>query len=155
RQARSRGPRHRSDGRAGDHRGARRIFAGRKQRPRRDRLRRASRLEHSQGSAADRRVRAVTEKQQVLDAVGEGRIRAPTRRNRKLEKFLDAVNADDELKGWWYVAQVNADRLGMSDHSWIHIQIVVNIALRIFRLLVKKGVEPDVVTHYGMKPNDA
>ena len=34
----------------------------------------------------------------------------------------------------------------MSDHSWIHIQIVVNIALRLFRLLNRRGVEPDIVT---------
>ena len=38
----------------------------------------------------------------------------------------------------------------MSDHSWIHIQIVVNIALRLFRLLNRRGVEPDVVTDHGM-----
>jgi metal-dependent HD superfamily phosphatase/phosphodiesterase len=90
-----------------------------------------------------------------IDAITDAQIRVPTRGNRKLERFLAAVNGDDQLKGWWHVAQVNADRLGMSDHSWIHIQIVVNIALRIFRLLVKRGVEPDVVTHYGMKPLDA
>ena len=40
---------------------------------------------------------------------------------------------------------MNANRLGMSDHSWIHIQIVVNIALRLFRLLNRRGVVPDMV----------
>ena len=50
-----------------------------------------------------------------------------------------------QLKAWWHVAQVNADRLGMSDHSWVHIQIVANIALRLFRLLNRRGVEPDIV----------
>jgi metal-dependent HD superfamily phosphatase/phosphodiesterase len=53
------------------------------------------------------------------------------------------------------VAQVNADRLGMSDHSWVHIQIVVNIALRMLRLLVRRGVSPAVVADYGMDPRDA
>ena len=73
------------------------------------------------------------------------RIKAPTRGNRRLEALLEAANADEQLKAWWHVAQVNADRLGMSDHSWIHIQIVVNIALRLFRLLNRRGVEPDIV----------
>jgi uncharacterized protein len=89
------------------------------------------------------------------EAAAAIRIKAPTRGNRKLEKLLDAANSDDELKAWWLVAQMNADRLGMSDHSWIHVQIVVNIALRLFRLLNRRGVEPDVVRYYGMTPQDA
>ena len=84
------------------------------------------------------------------DAVDAVRIRFPTRGNRKLEGLLEAANADTQLKSWWHVAQVNAHRLGMSDHSWVHIQIVVNIALRILRLLVRRGVEPGVVRDYGM-----
>jgi metal-dependent HD superfamily phosphatase/phosphodiesterase len=53
------------------------------------------------------------------------------------------------------VAQVNANRLGMSDHSWVHVQIVVNIALRLFRLLARRGVEPAMVTDHGMRRRDA
>ena len=73
-------------------------------------------------------------------------IRAPTRGNRKLERLLGAANGDERLRAWWYMQQVNAERLGMSDHSWVHIQIVVNIALRLFRLLSRAGVEPAMVT---------
>ena len=83
------------------------------------------------------------------------RIRAPSRGNRKLEALLAAANADDQLKAWWHVAQVNAERLAMSDHSWVHIQIVVNIALRVCRLLVRRGVEPALVRDYGMDPRDS
>ena len=83
------------------------------------------------------------------------RIRAPTRGNRRLERLLAAVNADDEVKAWWHVASLNATRLGMSDHSWVHIQIVVNIALRLSRLLLKRGVEPAIVSEHGLKPADA
>jgi metal-dependent HD superfamily phosphatase/phosphodiesterase len=83
------------------------------------------------------------------------RIRVPTRGNRKLERLLDAVNADDQLKAWWLAQQVTATRLGMSDHSWVHVQIVLNIALRLFRLLRKGGVEPALVTDYDMGPQDA
>jgi metal-dependent HD superfamily phosphatase/phosphodiesterase len=85
----------------------------------------------------------------------EPRIRVPTRGNRRLETLLEAANGDAQLKAWWRVAQVNADRLGMSDHSWVHIQIVVNIALRLLRLLVRRGVAPSLVADYGMDPRDA
>ena len=59
------------------------------------------------------------------EAIAQVRVRAPTRGNRKLERLLEAVNADVQLKAWWHVSAVNATRrLGMSDHSWVHIQIV-------------------------------
>ena len=90
-----------------------------------------------------------------LRAPEPARLRFPTRGNRRLERLLDAANADTQLGAWWHVAQVNAHRLGMSDHSWVHIQIVVNIALRLLRLLVRRGVEPGVVRDYGMDARDA
>jgi metal-dependent HD superfamily phosphatase/phosphodiesterase len=83
------------------------------------------------------------------------RITAPSERNAKLAGFLDAVNADEGLKARWHVAQVNADRLGMSDHSWVHLRIVLNIALRLFRLLHVAGVESSVERDYGMGAEDA
>jgi uncharacterized protein len=82
-------------------------------------------------------------------------IRAPTRGNRRLEALLAAANADLRLRGWWRMQQVTADRLGMSDHSWVHVQIVLNIALRLFRLLSRAGVEPATVADHGLKPRDA
>jgi uncharacterized protein len=89
------------------------------------------------------------------EALAKVDIRAPTRGNRKLEALFEAVNADEQLKAWWHVAHVNATRLGMSDHSWVHIQIVVNIALRLIRLLNRRGVETNVITDYGMSAHDA
>jgi metal-dependent HD superfamily phosphatase/phosphodiesterase len=89
------------------------------------------------------------------EAIAEARVRAPTRGNRKLETFLDAVNGDEQVRAWWYMAQVHAERLGMSDHSWVHVQIVLNIALRLLRLLVKAGVEPAMVADHGMRNRDA
>jgi uncharacterized protein len=90
------------------------------------------------------------------EAVAQMRIRAPTRGNRRLEALIDAVNADDQVKAWWHVSAVNATRrLGMSDHSWVHIQIVLNIALRLARLLFRRGVVPSVVTDHGMRERDA
>jgi uncharacterized protein len=91
----------------------------------------------------------------LRDAIEAMRIKAPTRGNRRLEALLEEANGDPQLKAWWHVAQVNAGRLGMSDHSWIHVQIVLNIALRLFRLLNRRGIEPAVVTEYGLRPQDA
>ena len=88
----------------------------------------------------------------VIDGI---EIRAPTRGNRKLEQLLAAVNADPQIKAWWHAAGVNAERLEMSDHSWVHIQIVTNIALRLARLLFRRGVEPSVVADHGMSERDA
>ncbi len=89
------------------------------------------------------------------EAIAEARVRAPTRGNRRLESFLEAVNSDEQVRAWWYMAQVHAERLGMSDHSWVHMQIVLNIALRLERLLVKAGVEPAMVSDHGMRDRDA
>jgi uncharacterized protein len=92
---------------------------------------------------------------QPTDALADMEIRVPTRGNRRLQAFLEAVNADERLKAWWHMQDVTAQRLGMSDHSWVHVQIVVNIALRLFRLLNRRGVEPAMVTDHAMTPHDA
>jgi metal-dependent HD superfamily phosphatase/phosphodiesterase len=89
------------------------------------------------------------------EAVEAAAVHAPTRGNRKLERFLQAVNADRRVRGWWYMAQITSERLGMSDHSWVHVQVVLNIALRLLRLLVKAGVEPAMVADHGMRDRDA
>lgn len=89
------------------------------------------------------------------EAIVEAKVRAPSRGNRKLERFLEGINDDEQVRAWWYMAQVHAERLGMSDHSWVHTQIVLNIALRLLRLLVKAGVEPAMVSDHGMRDRDA
>jgi uncharacterized protein len=90
------------------------------------------------------------------EALADVRVRAPTRGNRRLEQLLDAVNGDDQVKAWWHVSAVNATRrLGMSDHSWVHIQIVLNIGLRLARLLFRRGVQPSVAVDYGLSERDA
>jgi metal-dependent HD superfamily phosphatase/phosphodiesterase len=91
----------------------------------------------------------------ISEAVAKAQVHAPTRGNRKLESFLEAVNADERVRAWWYMAQITSERLGMSDHSWVHVQVVLNIALRLLRLLVKGGIEPAMVTDHGMRDRDA
>src|ERR687884_19654 len=79
-----------------------------------------------------------------------------TRGNRKLRAIVQRVNQDVQLKAWWHVANVNAvARMGINDHSWVHVQIVANIALKLLRQLTKHRVEPSMVTDYGMTRDDA
>jgi uncharacterized protein len=92
---------------------------------------------------------------ETVGAVAAIRVHAPSRGNRRLEKLLAAVDEDVQVKAWWHAAGVNAARLHMSDHSWVHIQIVLNIALRLARLLFRAGVTPSIVTDHGMKERDA
>jgi len=90
------------------------------------------------------------------EALAEMRVHAPTRGNRRLEQLLERVNADPEVKAWWHVSAVNATRrLHMNDHSWVHIQIVLNIALRLSRLLFRRGVVPSAVSDLGLRERDA
>jgi uncharacterized protein len=89
-------------------------------------------------------------------AVEQMRINVPTRGNRKLRTLVERANRDRQLKGWWHVANVNAVvRLEINDHSWVHVQIVANIALKLLRQLTKHGVEPSVVRDYGLEQDDA
>ena len=87
-----------------------------------------------------------------LDAVRFG---VPTRGNRRLERFVERAAADPQVKAWWHLQQVGSERLGMSDHSWVHIQIVANIALRMLRLAYRAGIEPAMVADHGMGERDA
>jgi metal-dependent HD superfamily phosphatase/phosphodiesterase len=90
------------------------------------------------------------------EAVEHMRIRLPERGNRDLRRVLERANADRKLKAWWHVSNVNAAvRLEINDHSWVHIQIVANIALKLLRELTKHGIEPSVVRDYEMRNEDA
>src|SRR5436309_8452941 len=90
------------------------------------------------------------------EAVERMRINVPVRGNRKLRTLIERVNNDRQLKGWWHVSNVNAvARMEINDHSWVHIQIVANIALKLLRQLTKHGVEPSLVRDYGLERDDA
>jgi len=90
------------------------------------------------------------------EAVAKMRINLPSRANRKLRELVTRVNGDAQLRAWWHVANVNAvKRLEINDHSWVHIQIVANIALKLLRQLARRGVEPAAIRDYGMTLEDA
>ncbi len=93
-----------------------------------------------------------------LDERFESRIEmsVPVRHNPKLRRLLELVNADDDLYGLWIAANVNAvDRLHMTDHGPVHVKIVMNIGIRMLRLLADAGVEPSIAVNYGMEAQDA
>lgn len=79
----------------------------------------------------------------------------PDRHNDRLRAFIERVNADDELYSLWLAANVNAiERLGMTDHGPVHVKIVMNIAVKLYRLLIEGGVEPAVVRNYELDERD-
>lgn len=83
-------------------------------------------------------------------------INVPDRRNARLRELVARVNADDELYALWLAANVNAiERLDMTDHGPVHVKIVMNIAVKLLRLLVEGGVQPAVVTNYELSAEDA
>ncbi len=89
-------------------------------------------------------------------AVAEMKINVPVRGNRKLRRLVERVNEDTQLKAWWHVANVNAVvRMKINDHSWVHIQIVANIALKLLRQLTKHHIEPTLVRDYGYDSDDS
>jgi uncharacterized protein len=93
-----------------------------------------------------------------LDARFQRRVEmnVPDRDNQRLRELIERVNADDELYALWLASNVNAiERLGMTDHGPVHVKIVMNIAVKLFRLLVEGGVEPSAVRNYALTVHDA
>ncbi|NLJ47822.1 MAG: HD domain-containing protein [Treponema sp.] len=83
-------------------------------------------------------------------------IRLPVRHNPVLKAIVERVNADEELYALWTCMNVNAvTRLGMTDHGPIHFQMVSNIALKMLRQLIEKGIVPSVVRDHGLTEADA
>ncbi len=79
------------------------------------------------------------------------KIKIDTNGNELLEKVLDSINNNNEIKTLWKIINVNAtDRLGYSDHGPMHFQLVANYALRLQRILIKKGVEMSIVKDFEL-----
>lgn len=79
------------------------------------------------------------------------KIKVPLHGNKILGECLKRVNENKEIFSLWKVSNVNAiDRLKMSDHGPVHFQIVSNIALRIARILVGKGVKMSLSSDFEL-----
>jgi len=80
----------------------------------------------------------------------------PDRHNPRLRRVMDLVNADDDLYALWLCTNVMAvERMGMTDHGPVHVKIVMNIAVRMLRLLFEAGVPSSVVESWGLEREDA
>ena len=70
--------------------------------------------------------------------------------------MMQTINEDVRIQTFWRCANVMAiDRMGYSDHGPTHVKIVANSALKILRILMKRGVVPNVVKDYGLTDEDA
>ncbi len=112
------------------------------------------------GLARDGRVPAVGgeahEESRTSHAPTARPMRVPARHNTTLAALVDRLNSDLEVQQLWKCANVTAtNRLGMTDHGPVHIRIVVNIALRLLRLLDDAEVPFGVVRDYGLRVEDA
>lgn len=108
-------------------------------------------MTRDEAEAADRPARSLADR-----FSSRTRIAVPVRHNPKLSALIERVNASDELYALWVAQNVNAvDRLRMSDHGPVHMQIVANSALRLLRLLIDGGAVPNLVSDYGMEVTDA
>ncbi|MGD8495058.1 MAG: HD domain-containing protein [Gemmatimonadales bacterium] len=83
-------------------------------------------------------------------------VTVPDRHNARLRELMARINRDDDLYALWTASNVNAiERLGMTDHGPVHVKIVLNIAIRLLRLLMDAEIVPAVVENYGMDREDA
>ncbi len=80
----------------------------------------------------------------------------PVENNEKLRAVVERIKKDEELNTLWKASNIVAiDRLGFNDHGPVHVKIVANLALKMLRILVKRGQIPGIVKNYGMGNEDA
>lgn len=70
--------------------------------------------------------------------------------------MMRMISEDVRIQTLWRCANVMAiDRMGYSDHGPTHVRIVANSALKMLRILMKRGVVPNVVKDYALTTADA
>lgn len=75
----------------------------------------------------------------------------PTKNNKVLNQAIEIIKNSEEINTLWRVANVTAiNRLGMTDHGPVHVQIVANSALHIARLLHESGVLMSIEKDYEL-----
>ena len=84
------------------------------------------------------------------------RIKIPVEGNLLLEKVLNQINSNREIKTLWRIINVNAiERLGYTDHGPMHFNIVANYGLQIARIMEKKGITMSIVRDFGLTRDHA
>jgi hypothetical protein len=83
-------------------------------------------------------------------------LNVPVKQNEKLAAVVKRVDENIKLNTFWYCCNINAiNRMGINDHGPVHIRIVSNIALKILRMLMEKGVQTSVEKDHQMTKDDA
>jgi metal-dependent HD superfamily phosphatase/phosphodiesterase len=91
-----------------------------------------------------------------VETLSRNILRVPCGKNEKLKTLMQTISEDVRIQTFWRCANVMAiDRMGYSDHGPTHVKIVANSALKILRILMKRGVVPNVVKDYGLTNEDA
>lgn len=84
------------------------------------------------------------------------KIIVPVAGNLLLEKVLNQINSNREIKTLWRIINVNAiERLGFTDHGPMHFNIVANYGLQMARILTKKGIKMSIVRDFGLTNDHA
>ena len=83
-------------------------------------------------------------------------LNVPTHDNKKLEAVVEKINNHTQLQTYWQCSNVVAiDRLKYNDHGPIHIKIVTNLALKLFRMLMKSELISSIEENYQFSRDDA
>ncbi len=83
-------------------------------------------------------------------------LNVPVKQNEKLAVVVKRVDENVKLNTFWYCCNINAiNRMSINDHGPVHIRIVSNIALKILRMLMEKGLQTSVEKDHQMTKDDA
>lgn len=83
-------------------------------------------------------------------------ISIPYQGNVLIERVIDKLNHDPEVRTLWKISNVMAiRRLAMTDHGILHFNIVTQNALTLARLLLKRDIPLSVMSDYGLPAADA
>jgi len=80
----------------------------------------------------------------------------PCDNNKKLQTIIEKIKSDPQIETLFRMCNVTTVyRLGYNDHGPTHVRITANSALKMLRILVKKGISPNAVENYGLSVDDA
>ncbi|MEP7357900.1 MAG: phosphohydrolase [Anaerolineales bacterium] len=80
----------------------------------------------------------------------------PARHNPRLQRLVERIHQDDELRQLWRCASHNAaNRPELGDAGEVHVHIVANAALKLLRLLREAGQVPSAVARHRLTPDEA
>ncbi len=83
-------------------------------------------------------------------------LNVPIKQNEKLATLVKRIDENATLNTYWYCCNVNAiNRMSINDHGPVHIRIVTNIALKLLRMLMEKGIQTSIEKDHQMTKEDA